>query len=256
MPKVSIVVPVFNGEKFLGNFFNSILAQTFLDFEVLLCDDKSSDSSATLIQSFIDLDSRVNLIINDVNIGAAKSRNKCIQAAKGRYIAFCDVDDTWSFKKLEIQISEMEKHNSCISFTNANIVTPDGLKFGSRVFPLEKCNLDLMLRRNFAVCSSVVYDTKVLGKQFFPEIRYAEDYALWLRILSLQNTEFLVISECLVNYTKVKGSESSNKLRAVRGHFLALTSIGTNKYMIPVYMAIYLSLAVYCYLKEALQAPK
>jgi teichuronic acid biosynthesis glycosyltransferase TuaG len=252
MPKVSIVVPVFNGEKFLGNFFNSILTQTLSDFEVLLCDDKSSDGSATLIQRFMDLDSRVNLIINDVNIGAAKSRNKCIEVAKGRYIAFCDVDDTWSVKKLEVQISKMEKYNSCISFTNANIVTPNGLKFGSREFLLEKCNLDMMLRRNYVICSSVVYDTRVIGKQFFPEIRYAEDYALWLKILSSQNTEFLVISECLVNYTKVKGSESSNKLGAVRGHLAALSLIRTKKLLIPIYMLKYLFLTSYLYLRETI----
>ncbi|MSR89726.1 glycosyltransferase family 2 protein, partial [Patescibacteria group bacterium] len=114
---VSIVVPVYNAASFIDETIKTVLDQTYTNWELLLVDDKSTDKSVKLIKPYLTKDKRIKLLSNKKNSGAAISRNKGIDAAKGRYIAFLDADDLWLPTKLEKQVAFMQKQDCAFGFT-------------------------------------------------------------------------------------------------------------------------------------------
>jgi len=107
-PKVTVFIPVFNREQYIGDAIDSILAQTFTDFEILLIDDASTDHSVDIIRSYAD--SRLRLLCNDVNLGIPKTRNKGVENARGHYIAMLDSDDRAYPHRLEKQVAFLDSH--------------------------------------------------------------------------------------------------------------------------------------------------
>ena len=108
MPKITVLMPVYNGEKYLRESVDSILNQTFTDFELLIINDGSTDSSMEILNSYSD--SRIRIVTNEVNLRLIKTLNKGIDLATGEYIARMDCDDIADPKRLEIQLQYMEKH--------------------------------------------------------------------------------------------------------------------------------------------------
>lgn len=250
MPKVSIITACYNGEKFLLEFLNCILNQTVTDFELIICDDMSTDRSSEIIEQFRLKDKRIKLFRNKKNLGPAASRNHALKYAVGRYVAFCDVDDIWDKNKLSIQIDEMEINNASISMTNLHLIDQAGTLVGERIFKYDWCNLNTLRKRNFACCSSVVIDQHKVGKFQFPKIRKAEDYSLWLSLLELNQIAFYVVAKKLVFYRVHPHSESSNKLFAFIGHYLALEYTGL-KFWPRIYnVAYYVIASLYRNLSE------
>ena len=114
---VSIVVPVYNAEKFLKDTIKTVTNQTYENWELLLVDDCSTDKSVKIIMEYQQKDKRIKLFLNSKNSGAAISRNKGIEESRGRYIAFLDADDLWEPKKLEKQVAFMQEKDCAFSFT-------------------------------------------------------------------------------------------------------------------------------------------
>ena len=118
---VSIITPSFNSSKFINETIESVQAQSFTDWEMIIIDDASTDESVKVIESYSISDSRIKLIKLFNNVGAGEARNKGLEVAAGKYIAFLDSDDRWSFNKLEKQIEFMENLDIPICFTGYSI---------------------------------------------------------------------------------------------------------------------------------------
>ena len=123
---VSIITPCYNSEKFISQTINSVLNQTYKNWEMIIVDDVSSDKSVAIISTFCKQDSRIKLYQLLDNSGAAIARNKAIDVAKGNFIAFLDSDDLWLPKKLELQLDFMIKYNYSLSYTSYEIINEEG----------------------------------------------------------------------------------------------------------------------------------
>ena len=111
---VSIIMPAYNSEQFIGEAIGSVVQQTFTCWELLIIDDGSTDRTSEIAKSFAAQDDRIKYIKLENNCGASTARNTAMDIAGGKYLAFLDSDDTWFPKKLAVQVSFMEK-TTCIS---------------------------------------------------------------------------------------------------------------------------------------------
>jgi|TARA_B110000914_G_scaffold224379_1_gene242023 glycosyltransferase involved in cell wall biosynthesis len=179
---VSIITPSYNSEEFISETINSIINQTYSNWELLITDDFSTDNTIEIVESYVKNDSRIKLFKLEKNSGAAIARNNSISNSKGRYIAFLDSDDLWLKKKLELQIEFMRKGDYALTYTSYEKFKNRDT-FISNIYSLNKLSYNNMLRNNYIGCLTAIYDSKKLGKILMPNIRRRQDYALWLKIL-------------------------------------------------------------------------
>ncbi|WP_414698574.1 glycosyltransferase family 2 protein [Peptacetobacter sp. AB845] len=212
---VSIVTPVYNAERFINETIDSVIAQTYDNWELILVDDCSSDNSAAIIDEYVKKDSRVKYIKNKENSGAAVSRNAGIEMAKGQYVAFVDSDDVWKPEKLEKQLAFMKKNNYAFTFTAYRYVLEDGTVTDKIANTVEKINYDGLLKNTVIGCSTVVIDRNIVGDFRMPLLRRGQDTATWLQILKKIDYAY-GLNEQLVEYRKVSNSISSNKFKALK----------------------------------------
>lgn len=219
-PTVSVITPVFNASATIHESVESILSQNHDDFELILINDASTDDSHKILKSFAALDSRIKLINNMSNLGPSFSRNLGISHSKGRFLAFCDSDDVWLPNKLSTQLDVMQ--NECAAVCcSAYVAFDDALTIGHVISPPKNIFYNDLLRYNYIGCSTAVIDRAHTGDVIFPDVRRAEDYALWLQI-SFFKYKIIGVQETLVRYRISPSGESSNKIKAAFGHFMAL----------------------------------
>ena len=168
---VSIITPVHNSERFLQQTIDSVLAQTYKDWEHILVDDCSTDGSAELIKAYTSTDARIRYIRLNENSGAGIARNKAIEQAKGDYIAFLDSDDTWYPKKLERQLEFMRRHGHHFSFTSYDTVDEEGNSLSKITRVKTKVTYKSALYKNPIGCLTAMYSVGFFGKQYMPSIR-------------------------------------------------------------------------------------
>jgi glycosyltransferase involved in cell wall biosynthesis len=188
-PKITVVMPVYNGSRYLDVAINSVLNQTFSDFELIMIDDGSKDNSVEIINSY--QDQRIKLIQNKVNLGTPTSRNKCLQASLGEYIAFLDCDDYAYPSRLADQLEFME-NNLDFGMIGAwvEIMDENGDLTGTvwkYLESQEKIPSRLLFQNHFAnssvfVRKSALDAVEVNGEFFRQEYPNAQDYDLWVRI--------------------------------------------------------------------------
>lgn len=212
MTSVSIVVPMFNSEAFIGTCISSLLRSTWMDFEILVVDDGSTDNSKKKLHPFLS-DARVKLIESPRNQGVATARNLGIEAAGGRYIAFCDSDDIWEPTKLERQVAVMQIENAALSHTSV-YYAQSGHR--SLIAAKKRVTWEDMKVRNWIPNSSGVYDTQKLGKIFQHPNRH-EDYEMWCEALKAGGTS-IGLDIPLVTISRREGSVSGNKLKSLIWH--------------------------------------
>lgn len=212
MTVVSVITPSYNSAKYIASTIESVIFQSFQEWELLVIDDCSTDNSIDIINSYRQNDSRIKLIKLTENGGAAVARNKGIEAARGRYIAFLDSDDTWHPSKLEKQIDFMLVNNYSFTYTAYNKVDSTGHVVSNVGIP-DKVSYTDLLKKCEIGCLTAIYDSKNLGKIYMPLIRKRQDLGLWLRIL--KSTPFAYgYNDILASYTVRNDSISSNKLKA------------------------------------------
>lgn len=215
-PLVSIIIPTYNREKKLQRALNSVLSQTYSNWEVCIVDNHSSDKSIDLIDGYNDSRIKVYKIQNNGIIGA--SRNTGIKNAKGKYLAFLDSDDWWSSKKLEKSIKLLEKEKASLVYHDCFIVNKEHQRFFIKTTKSRKLNTpvfdDLIVNGNCLITSSVVlkseFMTKISGFSTDSRLVAIEDYDAWLKI-AIINQKFLKIPEVLGFYWLGGESESSPK---------------------------------------------
>ncbi|PJB81023.1 MAG: glycosyl transferase [Acidobacteria bacterium CG_4_9_14_3_um_filter_49_7] len=181
-PAVSVIMPVYNSEKFLEESADSVLSQQYDSLELILIDDGSTDTSRDIIRKLAAKDQRVKPLFLHSNLGSAGARNEGIKRAEGHYIAFLDSDDIWLPEKLAIQLPFMEKLGTPVSFTAYRKIDSAGVP-GSKVRVPEEVDYLHLLKTNSIGMLTAVFDKEMVGARLLPEIRLQHDYALWLQIL-------------------------------------------------------------------------
>lgn len=210
---VSIVMPSYNSAKFIEKSIDSVVNQTYKNWELLVIDDCSPDSSLELVKKYTQIDSRIRLITNEKNLGVAESRNRGLAEAKFSYVAFLDSDDVWDQNKLQIQVDFMIENKAAISFTQYYRINELDEKIGEVNKIPEQVNYFDLLKGNSIAMSTSMMDTRIVEKIRFEKIGH-EDYYFWLK--SLKNGYLAKgINKKLVYYRVHSTSLSSNKLKAV-----------------------------------------
>lgn len=210
MHLVSIITPLYNCSAFLEQTIQSVLSQSYQNWEMIIVDDCSKDNSLEIAQRYEAQDKRIRVIRLKKNSGAAVARNTAIDAAKGRFIAFLDSDDLWSPEKLEQQMNFMQNNNAIFSYTVYEKIDETGNILGLMNAP-EKVNYKCLLKTNTIGCLTVVYDTKELGKIYMPTNTKREDFATWLNILKQVDYAFGLVQP-LAQYRVYDNQTSSKKI--------------------------------------------
>lgn len=213
-PLVSIITPLYNCEKYIEETIQSVINQTYENWEMIIVDDCSKDKGVEIVEKYQRLDNRIKLYKNEINLGGAGTRNKCIEKAKGKYIAFLDSDDLWKKEKLEKQISFMKKNNYLFSYTKYERISEDGHKLNLISKIPQKLNYKYMLKVNPIGCLTAVYNQEKLGKIYLPEIKIGQDFALWLEVLKKSGNAHGLM-ESLAEYRYRESSLSKNKKKKV-----------------------------------------
>ncbi|WP_415902812.1 glycosyltransferase family 2 protein [Neptuniibacter sp. QD29_5] len=214
MALVSIITPVYNSSDFILDSIKSVVNQTVEDWELILVDDCSSDSTAQIIKNYALTDSRVKFFQLEKNSGAAVARNFAINEARGRYIAFLDSDDLWHEEKLSKQLSFMQDNQVAFTYSSYQQIDEEGNSLSEISVP-SKVGYKQLLKTNVIGCLTVIYDTEMIGKHEMPLIRKRQDFGLWLKLLKTVDYAY-GIKEPLAFYRVRKGSISSNKLSAAK----------------------------------------
>lgn len=207
---VSIITPSYNSAKFIKQTADSVLAQSYKDWEMLIVDDCSTDNSVKIINQIINQDERIKLIQLNKNSGQAIARNTAIKQATGRYIAFLDADDLWLPEKLEQQIQFMADNNLGFTYCSYNIIDEKNNSLGVFITK-SQITYTTMLKTCDVGCLTAIYDTDILGKVYMDNVVKREDYGLWLKILKM-SVPVKGMLEVLATYRIHKNSVSSNKI--------------------------------------------
>jgi teichuronic acid biosynthesis glycosyltransferase TuaG len=208
---VSIVTPLHNSERFIRQTIESVRAQTFPNWEMLIVDDCSTDGSVAIVQGLQTLDRRIRLLRLAEHGGPAVARNTGIREAKGRFIIFLDSDDIWFPHLLETEVAFIKSKDAAIVFASYERTTEDlKTNLGPFSVPTKVGYTDLLKTCSIS-CLTGMYDAGKVGKVYMPNFDKREDYGLWLAILKQGYTAW-GLADTLALYRMRKGSVSRNKL--------------------------------------------
>lgn len=215
---ISIITPVYNCERLLPKTIESVINQTYQNWEMILVDDCSSDNSAQIINEFSEKDKRVKYIKLEKNSGVAEARNMALRVSKGRFIAYLDADDLWYPEKLEKQANFMLNNNYVFTNTDYEVIDECGCPKGKVVHMRKKTDYHGFLQHNLLQTLGIMVDVKVVSKElcYMNKEYEREDAATWLKILKAGYPCY-GLNEVLGQYRRVEGSRSSNKKKAICG---------------------------------------
>ena len=212
---VSIIMPSYNTEAYIAETIESVLAQSYENWELIIVDDCSRDNTDEVVRSYLS-DYRIHYLKNEENKGAAFSRNLALREAKGKWIAFLDSDDLWMPKKLEKQISFMKANGYIFSYTDYEEIAVNGTITGVRVTGPRKVTKTGMYNYCWPGCLTVMYDADEIGLIQIENINKNNDYAMWLKVC--QKADCYLLDECLAQYRKGRpGSVSTHSIKTMIG---------------------------------------
>ena len=211
VPTVSVIMPAYNSSATLEDSIQSVVSQTFGDWELLVIDDCSQENLSSIVESFND--SRIHFIRFSRNSGVAAARNYGIEKARGRYLAFLDSDDLWLPEKLEKQLQFMEKNGYAFTYTWYQQFDHDTNHLGNIVRTKPVVDYRELLKGNDIGCLTVVLDHQKIKEITMPSQRH-EDYITWLNILK-QGWKAYSLPVVLAEYRKGNGSLTSNKWKSL-----------------------------------------
>lgn len=244
-PLVSVIMPSYNSERHIAESIASVRAQTLADWELLVSDDCSTDSTREIVAGVSEADSRVLLLPLKENSGAAAARNNSLAHARGRYIAYLDSDDLWCPEKLERQVAFMEERDVAFSCCSYEVIGEDGAPLGRTVRMLDECDYMGFLTHNLLQTVGIMADTSRVDRRLLvmPAMRRRQDAATWLQVLKAGHVCY-GIPGVLCAYRRVEGSLSSNKVEAARGVWRLYREVEHLK----------LPFALYCFIRYAVLA--
>ena len=212
---VSIIMPSYNAARFIGESINSVLLQTYSNWELLIVDDCSKDNSVEVVRKFANIDKRVVLFSLEKNVGAAAARNVAIEHAQGQYIAFLDSDDVWDEYKLEKQLAFMKQYSYVFTFSNYYVMEENGKKTENIVKVPSSLSYHQYLRNTIIGCLTVIIDRQQTGDFKMPLIKSSHDMALWLLIMK-RGFKAYGLKDVLAGYRLVSTSNTAKKWKAAK----------------------------------------
>lgn len=213
---VSIIMPSWNTGRFIGESINSVINQTYGNWELIIVDDCSADNSEEVIKSFND--KRIRYFRNDRNSGAALTRNKAIAAARGEWVAFLDSDDLWLPEKLEKMLSFMHKNGYVFAYHDYVRIDEDSKPLNKYITGPKVITKRKMYNYGYPGCLTFMYNAKVIGLVQIKSIKKNNDYAMLLKLCKKANCYLL--PENLAQYRIRKKSISHDRfLKKVKSHY-------------------------------------
>lgn len=237
--KISIVMPVYNAQRFLSQTIDSVLSQSYSDFELIMIDDCSTDNSLEILKEYEQKDSRVLVFRNDKNRGVSFTRNFGVKKAKSDYIAFIDSDDMWTADKLEKQINLINKYpDTAVCYTGSGFVDTNSIKSEFVFYVPEEVSFKKLLKQNVISCSSALVKKEWLQKFPMAHDDMHEDFATWLSILK-HGGKARGINEPLLIYRVDRNSKSGNKFKSMAMTYRVYKFMGLNVFQRAYYMIFY-----------------
>lgn len=223
LPIVSVIIPAYNCGKTIAQAIDSALAQR-VDVEVIIINDCSSDNTEAVISRYLD-NPAVRYIRNEKNLGAARTRNRGVRLARGKYVAFLDSDDWWEKNKLKKQLRLLAKENRVLCCTARTLVRPDGSPMGKTIPVRERITYRELLKHNCINCSSVLLLRSVALEFPMEHEDSHEDYIMWLKILKRYGRA-CAVNEPLLNYRLSSAGKSGTKLKSAKMTFKVYRYMG------------------------------
>lgn len=241
-PKISVVMSVYNGARYLKEAVDSILNQTFTDFEFLIVDDCSNDNSPQILKEYSEKDNRIKIITNEFNLGLTKNLNKMIGQAKGEYIARFDCDDVSLPLRFERQVKFLDQ-NTKVAFISSwsNLMDDNGKIFKTVKYPTDNLELKkILIKYNPFFHPAVMMRKSALDDVgYYDESwRFAQDYELWLRIA--RKYQIANIPEILLNYRETSGSITGSKNKLQTGFVMKAKKKAIREGQYPKWNYVYL----------------
>ncbi len=231
-PRISVVMPNYNAEKYIAEAIESILNQSFSDFEFIIIDDGSSDKSWKIIQEYTKKDKRIVAIKNEKNLKICKTLNKWIELARWEYIARMDSDDISHPERLEKQVKFLDK-NLEVGIVGANIdmIDEDWKVYSKRKYHFNDSEIRKYIFRYSPFCHPVVMIRKSIlekSRNYDPDLVYAEDYDLYFRIWMY--SKFANLNESLIKYRMFENNSTTKKLKQMEKCTLFIRKKAEKKY--------------------------
>lgn len=213
---VSIIMPSYNCGQYIADSIKSVQAQTYQNWELIIVDDCSGDKTVDIAQEYKQQDNRIIVLENEVNSGAAVSRNTALRNAKGRWIAFLDSDDLWEPSKLEKQVRLMEENGYAFSYTEYQEMDADGNMTGVTISGPKHVTKRGMYNFCWPGCLTVMYDASAVGLIQIEDIKKNNDYAMWLKVC--KKADCYLLPEVLAKYRRGRaGSVSTHGVMTMIG---------------------------------------
>lgn len=236
---VSIIMAAYNAEKTIEQAINSVLSQTYTNFELLVVNDCSKDRTVELVKSFAATDQRVRLISNVKNSGVSYTRKHGLEEANGSWIAILDSDDAWAPDKLEKQIELQKKMNADLLFTGSAFMDSDGQPIDWYLQAPTEVTYRQLLKQNVLSNSSALVRKELYAKYYAVGDGMHEDFAIWLSILK-EGRKAYGVDEPLLIYRIAKSSKSGNKVKAAKMNWNTYRYVGLNVVEAAYYEAWYM----------------
>ena len=216
-PLVSVIIPIFNSEKYISDTIISVQNQTYHNWEMLLVDDGSTDETQTIIASFL-TDKRIQFYPLEKNSGTGTARNFGVSKAAGKYIAFLDADDLWKPEKLEKQILFMQTNDLPFTFSFYDCIDEQGNSLHRRVKAPRNLSYRQLFFCNYVGNLTGIYDVEFFGKISISSIRKRQDWMHWLTVLK-KIKKAKPVPESLAFYRIRDNSLSTSKTALIRYNF-------------------------------------
>lgn len=237
--KVSVIMPVYNAQRFLKDAIDTVLSQSFSDFELIVVDDCSTDGSYEILLGYRGNDERVRVYKNEENRGVSYTRNFGVSKAENDYIAFIDSDDMWEKDKLFKQIELINQHEEVdICYTGSAFVDTDS-KRSNYIFKVPtQVSYKELLKQNVISCSSALVKKKWLIKYPMAHDSMHEDFAVWLSVLK-DGGVARGVDEPLLVYRVDRNSKSGNKFKSMKMTYRVYKYMGLNVFKRFYYLVFY-----------------
>lgn len=221
---VSIITPTYNCAKFIARTIDSVVAQTYSNWEMIIVDDRSKDDTKQIVEEYMQKDSRIKYHLLEQNSGAAVARTTAMGLAQGSYMAFLDSDDIWYSDKLERQIKWMEDNDRAFSCTSYEQIDEEDNLLNRTIKTIKKTDYNRLLLDCPVGNSTVMYNVEKMGKFKVPNIRKRNDDALWLQMLKKEKYIW-GMPDVLMKYRIRQNSISSNKFDVIKYHWMLYREI-------------------------------
>ena len=233
---ISIIMAAYNAEKTINQAINSVLNQTYENWELIVINDCSSDQTVALVEAYTD--PRIRLIHNATNSGVSVTRARGAEAAAGEWIAILDSDDAWEKDKLEKQVALQKEKNANLLFTASQFMNANGAPIDWVLHAPAEISYRKLLKQNLVSNSSVLVRKSLYQQHYVMGDGMHEDFACWLQILRSGEKAYGV-DEPLLIYRLSGNSKSGNKLKAAKMNWNTYRAVGLNVFSSMYYMAWY-----------------